>query len=101
MEHPLDAPKVIKLEDLPKNVKALEFVVDASQQQVIDEKQLSVDAGNLVAKIYNELVVAYSKGRGIDIDNPQIQKSLNMLIVRLVFLLYADDSNLFGEEDIF
>lgn len=101
MEHPLGDPKVIKLEDLPKNVKALEFMVDASQQQVINEKQLSVDAGNLVAKIYNELVVAYSKERGIDIRDPQIQKSLNMLIVRLVFLLYADDSNLFGEEDIF
>lgn len=24
-----------------------------------------------------------------------------MLIVRLVFLMYADDSNLFGKEDIF
>ncbi|WP_323058313.1 DNA methyltransferase [Limosilactobacillus reuteri] len=101
MEHPLGDPRVIKLEDLPRNVKALEFMVDASQQQVINEKLLSVDAGNLVAKIYNELVIAYSKGRGIDIKDPQIQKSLNMLIVRLVFLLYADDSNLFGKEDIF
>lgn len=101
MEHPHDDPKVIKLEDLPKNVKALAFMVDANQQQIIDEKQLSVDAGNLVAKIYNELVTAYSKGRGIDVESPQIQRSLNMLIVRLVFLLYADDSNLFGEENIF
>lgn len=101
MERPLDKPKVIMLEDLPKNVKALEFMVDASQQQVINEKQLSVDAGNLVGKIYNELTTAYSKGRGVDVNDPKIQKSLNMLIVRLVFLMYADDSNLFGKEDIF
>ena len=101
MEHPLDAPKVIKLEELPKKVKSLEFMVDANQQQVIDEKQLSVDAGNLVAKIYNELTNAYAAGRGIDVNEPRIQRSLNMLIVRLVFLLYADDSNLFGKEDIF
>ena len=101
MEHPLDKPKVIMLEDLPKNVKALEFMVDSSQQQVINEKQLSVDAGNLVGKIYNELTTAYSKGRGVDVNDPKIQKSLNMLIVRLVFLMYADDSNLFGKEDIF
>lgn len=101
MEHPLDEPQVIKLEDLPKNVKALEFMVDANQQQVINEKQLSVDAGNLVAKIYNELTKAYAAGRGVDINDPDIQKSLNMLIVRLVFLLYADDSNLFGQEDLF
>ncbi|MGK4057629.1 DNA methyltransferase [Limosilactobacillus reuteri] len=101
MERPLDEPKVIKLEDLPKKVKSLEFMVDANQQQVIDEKQLSVDAGNLVAKIYNELTNAYAAGRGIDVNEPRIQRSLNMLIVRLVFLLYADDSNLFGKEDIF
>lgn len=101
MERPLDKPKVIMLEDLPKNVKALEFMVDASKQQVINEKQLSVDAGNLVGKIYNELTTAYSKGRGVDVNDPKIQKSLNMLIVRLVFLMYADDSNLFGKEDIF
>ena len=101
MEHPLDAPKVIKLEELPKKVKSLEFMVDANQQQVIDEKQLSVVAGNLVAKIYNELTNAYAAGRGIDVNEPRIQRSLNMLIVRLVFLLYADDSNLFGKEDIF
>ena len=101
MEHPLDEPKVIKLEDLPKKIKSLEFMVDANQQQVIDEKQLSVDAGNLVAKIYNELTNAYAAGRGIDVNEPRIQRSLNMLIVRLVFLLYADDSNLFGKEDIF
>lgn len=101
MERPLDEPKVIKLEDLPKKVKSLEFMVDANQQQVIDEKQLSVDAGNLVAKIYNELTNAYAAGRGIDVNEPRIQRSLNMLTVRLVFLLYADDSNLFGKEDIF
>src|SRR5699024_4537733 len=101
MERPLDKPKVIMLEDLPKNVKALEFMVDASKQQGINEKQLSVDAGNLVGKIYNELTTAYSKGRGVDVNDPKIQKSLNMLIVRLVFLMYADDSNLFGKEDIF
>lgn len=101
MENPLDAPKVIKLEDLPQKVKSLEFMVDANQQQVIDEKQLSVDAGNLVAKIYNELTNAYAEGRGIDVNEPRILQSLNMLIVRLVFLLYADDSNLFGKEDIF
>lgn len=101
MENPLDVPKVIKLEDLPQKVKSLEFMVDANQQQVIDEKQLSVDAGNLVAKIYNELTNAYAEGRGVDVNEPRILQSLNMLIVRLVFLLYADDSNLFGKEDIF
>lgn len=101
MEKPLATPTVIKLSDLPQKVKLLEFIVNASQQKVIDEKKLSVDAGNLVAKIYHELTNAYAQGRGVDVKSPEIQRSLNMLIVRLVFLLYADDSNLFGKDNIF
>lgn len=101
MEKPLAIPTVIKLSDLPQKVKLLEFIVNASQQKVIDEKKLSVDAGNLVAKIYHELTNAYAQGRGVDVNSPEIQRSLNMLIVRLVFLLYADDSNLFGKDNIF
>ena len=101
MEKPLAKPKVIKLSELPQKIKSLEFLVNTNQQKIIDEKKLSVDAGNLVAKIYHELTNAYAQGRGVDIDDPKIQRSLNMLIVRLVFLLYADDSNLFGKDNIF
>ncbi len=101
MEDPLGDPKVIRLEDLPQKVKALEFLVNVDQQKIINEKKLSVDAGNLVAKIYDELTKAYAAGRGVDINDPKIQQSLNMLIVRLVFLLYADDSNLFAKENLF
>lgn len=101
MEKPLSSPKVIQLENLAHQFKDLEFLVNSSRQKIIDEKKLSVDAGNLVGEIYSELTTAYSQGRGIDINDPRIQRSLNMLIVRIVFLLYADDSNLFGEADLF
>lgn len=99
MNKPLAEPKVIMLEDLTTNYKALDFMVDTNQQQIIDEKQLSVDAGNLVAKIYDELAKAYSLHA--DINDPKIQSSLNMLIVRLVFLLYADDTGILGQENMF
>lgn len=98
--HP-EQPTVIKLKDLPNKVKSLDFLVDAHQQQLINERQLSVDAGNLVAKIYDSLATAYSKGRNVDVNDPKIQRSLNMLIVRLVFLFYADDTGILGETDMF
>lgn len=101
MNKPLAAPTIIKLEELPDKFKQLEFMVDANQQQVINEKKLSVDAGNLVAKIYNSLHDAYAKGNGVDVESPRIQQSLNMLIVRLVFLMYADDTGILGQEDMF
>ena len=99
MNKPLAEPKVIKLEDLATNYKALDFLVDTSAQQIIDEKKLSIDAGVLVSKIYHELSNAYSLHA--DIKDESIQKSLNMLIVRLVFLLYADDTGILGDENIF
>ena len=99
-DHP-EQPTIIKLKDLPNKVKSLDFLVDAHQQQLINERQLSVDAGNLVAKIYDSLATAYSKGRNVDVNDPKIQRSLNMLIVRLVFLFYADDTGILGETNMF
>ena len=101
MNQPLAKPTIIKLEELPNKFKQLELLVDVNQQQVINEKKLSVDAGNLVAKIYNSLRAAYAKGKGVDVDSPRIQQSLNMLIVRLVFLMYADDTGILGQENMF
>lgn len=99
MNKPLSEPKVIMLKDLATNYKALDFLVDTSAQQIIDEKKLSIDAGVLVSKIYHELSNAYSLHA--DMKDESIQKSLNMLIVRLVFLLYADDTGILGDENIF
>lgn len=101
MNDPLADPTVINLKDLPDKIKSLEFMVDANEQRIINEKQISVDAGNLVAKIYDELATAYEKGKKGSLSTPHIQESLNMLIVRLVFLLYADDTGILGERDMF
>lgn len=99
LNKPLADPTIIMLKDLTINYKALDFMVDANQQQIIDEKQLSVDAGTLVGKIYDELAKAYSLHA--DVNDAKIQRSLNMLVVRLVFLLYADDTGILGEENMF
>ena len=101
MNDPLANPTVINLKDLPDKIKSLEFMVDANEQRIINEKQISVDAGNLVAKIYDELAIAYEKGKKGSLSTSHIQESLNMLIVRLVFLLYADDTGILGERDMF
>lgn len=99
MNNPLSDPTVIMLKDLTTKYKSFDFMVDQTAQQIIDEKKLSVAAGDLVAKIYNELSKAYSLHA--DLNDERIQKSLNMLIVRLVFLLYADDTGILGSNDIF
>lgn len=99
MNKPLNAPKVIKLKDLPQKFRELEFMIDVHQQQIIDEQQISTAAGELVAKIYDKLAVAYEQGASL--KDEHIQQSLNVLIVRLVFLMYVDDTRLFGQDNLF
>lgn len=99
MDHLLDEPKIIKISELTTKYKSFDFIVDTAAQKIIDEKKLSVDAGALVSKIYKELERAYSLHA--DLKDKHIQNSLNMLIVRLVFLLYADDTGILGDENLF
>lgn len=96
MEHPNSEPVIIKLNDLEKSYYQLEFLVDKSNQHLEKEKQVSLDAGELVGKIYNELLKQYK-----DPDSEYAQKSINQLSVRLVFCLYAEDAGIFGKKNMF
>ncbi len=83
------------LDELPNQVHLLSFFTDKRNSRLVKEKELSVKAGELVGKLYAQLSQQY---RNIDTDAHE-QRSLNVLIVRLVFLLYAEDSGLLHEKD--
>ena len=85
----------VGLEELPEQVHLFRFFTDAGESRIEREKQLSVQAGELVGKLYAQLSQQY---KNIETD-PLEQRSLNVLIVRLVFLLYAEDSGLLQEKD--
>lgn len=96
MEHPNSEPVRIELKDLDKNYYQLEFLVDKSNEHLEKEKQVSLSAGELVGKIYDELLKQYK-----DPDNEHSQKSINQLCVRIVFCLYAEDAGIFGKKNMF
>lgn len=96
MEHPNSEPAKIELADLDTDYYRLEFLVDKSNQHLEKEKQVSLDAGELVGKIYDELLDQYK-----DPNNEHSQKSINQLSVRLVFCLYAEDAGIFGRKNMF
>ena len=83
------------LDELPNQVHLLSFFTDKRNSRLVKEKELSVKAGELVGKLYAQLCQQY---RNIETDAHE-QRSLNVLIVRLVFLLYAEDSGLLHEKD--
>ena len=85
----------LALDELPEQLHLLGFLTDAKNSRIEREKQLSVQAGELVGKLYTQLSKQY---KNIETDVHE-QRSLNVLIVRLVFLLYAKDSGLMHEKD--
>ena len=85
----------LMLEELPEHVHLLSFFADKRNSRLVKEKELSVKAGELVGMLYAQLSRQY---KSIDTDAHE-QRSLNVLIVRLVFLLYAEDSGLLQEKD--
>ncbi|MBQ4560871.1 MAG: class I SAM-dependent DNA methyltransferase [Clostridia bacterium] len=96
MEKPNGEPEEIFLKDLPKEYYRLMFLVDKEDENIKREMEVSIKAGALVGKLYDEILKLY-----IHPDDPETLKSLNMLCVRLVFCLYAEDAGIFGSHTQF
>ena len=89
MERPNVEPEEILLKDLPKEYYRLEFLVDSENKHLKKEMEVSIAAGEIVGRIYDEFYKQYAEP-----DSKQAQKSLNILCVRLVFCLYAEDAGI-------
>jgi hypothetical protein len=96
MERPNGEPEQILLKNLEKEYYRLQFLVDVKSEHLSKEMEVSMAAGEIVGKLYDELL-----GQYIDPTNPDTLKSLNVLCVRLVFCLYAEDAGIFGRRDMF
>lgn len=96
MENPQSEPESILLSELPKEYYRLQFLVDEESDTFKKEMAVSIKAGELVGELYDAILSQYN-----DPDNEKSLKSLNMLCVRIVFCLYAEDSGLFGSRTKF
>ena len=96
LDHPQNEAQVIKLADLPTEYYRLKFLVDTGNEQLKREMELSLKAGELVGIIHDRFLEQYSDPMAV-----HTQRSLNILCVRLVFCLYAEDAGLFGATDAF
>ena len=92
MEKPSGEPESILLKDLPKEYYRLQFLVEEKNELLHREEQISIQAGELVGKLYDAILKQY-----VDPTDPKTLHSLNILCVRIVFCLYAEDASIFGE----
>lgn len=92
-----DSYETITLDELPEQYHRLSFFTRKENSRLEREKQISVKAGEVVGKLYDSFSKAY---RDIEHDERE-QRSLNILITRIVFLLFAEDAELLHERDAF
>jgi len=91
MECPSGEPEEVLLENLDTEYYRMQFLVDAGDNHIRKEMEISLQAGELVGVLYDAILKQYKNP-----SSPETLKSLNMLCVRLVFCLYAEDAGIFG-----
>ncbi len=96
-EYPERNFETISLDELPEQCHRLTFMVRKENSRAEREKKLSVAAGEVVGRLYDAFAKGYQNIEGSEKE----QQSLNILITRIVFLLYAEDAGLLHEIDAF
>ncbi|WP_337595192.1 DNA methyltransferase [Gemmiger sp.] len=98
MERPHGEPEIIQLENLEREYYRLQFLVDAGNEHLKREMEVSIAAGEIVGLLYDAFYNQFTPPRRNNVDT---LKSLNKLCVRLVFCLYAEDAGIFGQRGMF
>lgn len=97
MNTPKGEPFEILLENLEQDVHLLHFIVDNGfKADLKHEYEVSAAAGDIIGRIYDGFLEQYDGQETIEDLH-----TLNVLCVRLVFLLYAEDSGLFAKNQFY
>ena len=100
MENPKEEPQELLLKDLPKEYTRLQFLVENDATVKNKELEVSIKAGELVGKIYDAFKAEFAKVRNGEPTAEDLH-SLNVLCVRLVFCLYAEDAGIFNKDQFY
>lgn len=89
-------PTKITLDELPGKYPRFDFLIRKDVKQISHEMEVSIRAGDIVGLLYDAFLKQYR-----DPESEKTLKSLNVLCVRLVFCLYAEDAGIFGRREMF
>lgn len=106
MESPKDPPQIINFADLTKQIHRFTFLNESKSDELkalalAKQSELSFKAARLIKQIQDELIALYAAATPSGEPSEQDFASINMLLTRLVFCFYADDSGVFTRHDMF
>lgn len=100
-ERPENTVQEFLLEELPDSLYLLSFLTSNETSRLHKEQQLSIEAGAYVSRLYDALAKQYHHIEERDERAQEEQRSLNVLITRIIFLLYAEDADLLQSHQAF
>lgn len=100
-ERPEDTVQEFSLEELSDSLYLLSFLTSNETSRLHKEQQLSIEAGAYVSRLYDALAKQYHHIEEKDERAQEEQRSLNVLITRIIFLLYAEDADLLQSHQAF
>ena len=95
MERPNSEPEQVLLSELEKDYYRLNFLVTHESEHLKREMEVSMQAGEIIGAIYEAMLEQYGD------QDPETLQQLNVLCVRLVFCLYAEDAGIFTRDQFY
>lgn len=95
-DHPADEYESFFLSELQEQIHLLGFLADPKQIRRAREQEISLEAGALIGQLYDLI-----REQFVDPDTEASRHALNVLCVRLVFLLFAEDSGVFEKHTFY
>lgn len=77
------------LAELPNHVAWFRFLLDDTKQLIVEETPINRNAAYAISKLHQSLLDANFKGRDLEI-----------FLTRLLFCLFSDDTNIFGDNNL-
>ena len=93
-DRPQFAYETVLLKDLAKEAHRLQFLVKEVESIREKEARVSIEAGRVIGKLYT----AFLEQSGELAKDPKFLRDLNVLCVRLVFCVYAEDAGVFAKD---
>lgn len=79
----------LPLAELPKNLAAIQFLKGGAEAPATISRAVSVEAGKIMSKLHDQVAEAFD-----DPDAPENHHALSVLMTRLMFLMFCEDSGL-------
>lgn len=79
----------LPLAELSKNLAAIQFLKGGAEAPATISRAVSVEAGKIMSKLHDQVAEAFD-----DPDTPENHHALSVLMTRLMFLMFCEDSGL-------